>query len=77
MSHPEPWWQCANVEHGQRCARAGSVSRNTTGGGPWYCAQHAFAAEPSRRDAELGRDAIAKLRASWAAGTLVAEGTTP
>ena len=36
------WWRCCNVEFGQRCLKAGSISHGTNGGGPWYCQQHAF-----------------------------------
>ena len=36
------WWQCTNVDRGQRCAKAGTVSHNTHGGGPFFCLQHAF-----------------------------------
>ena len=36
------WWRCADVYRGQRCGKAGSISHNTHGGGPWYCRQHAF-----------------------------------
>lgn len=36
------WWRCSNVERGQPCAKPGTVSHNTHGGGPWYCLAHAF-----------------------------------
>lgn len=38
------WWRCSNESHGQRCARPGAISHSTHGGGPWYCAAHAFPA---------------------------------
>jgi hypothetical protein len=36
------WRLCSNVEYGQRCARAGTISHSTYGGGPWFCPQHFF-----------------------------------
>jgi hypothetical protein len=32
--------RCADEFRGERCARSGSMSESTLGGGPWYCAEH-------------------------------------
>ena len=36
------WWQCANIDHGQRCANPGAIAHGTMGSGPYYCQGHAF-----------------------------------
>lgn len=52
---------CCNVERGQQCAKLGTLSSSTTGGGPWYCADHfpPFKGRGSKREAPpMGFDAL-------------------
>jgi hypothetical protein len=35
------WWRCSDTDQaGNRCAKPGSLSESTRGGGPWFCHQH-------------------------------------
>lgn len=47
-------WRCADVERGMRCGKAGTLSPSTSGGGPWYCADH-FPAFRAMRSAKVDR----------------------
>lgn len=53
------WHRCANVDRGMRCAKPGSVSHGTHGGGPWYCPTHAF---PHDAPAERIGDPLRAIR---------------
>jgi hypothetical protein len=45
------WGRCSNEFQGQRCAKAGTVSRGTQGG-PWFCFAHAFPSSGFTKDRE-------------------------
>ena len=31
---------CSHEDRGERCAKPGTLSSSTLGGGPWFCAEH-------------------------------------
>lgn len=55
--------RCEWIENGTRCHKPGSLTRNRSDGGPWYCSAHFFGKHTNPQlQRDKGLRAIAELQ---------------